>query len=142
MTIDDLLKAGSIEQIARVEAPSAQAQKLADAKSKVLYDYGVNSGINGHLCYENAPSLVEAMKDAGEIGWEVVYGLARNNLGDLAWHVWTKRGDQHFDPSWSYLGLPLDRCSYYALTAKHPVKTHLELMNLYDWVWKLHSKSP
>jgi hypothetical protein len=138
MTIDDLLKAGDIEQIARVEAPSAQTQNLADAKSKALY----NHGINGRLCYENAPSLVEAMKDANHIGWEVVYGIARNHLGDLAWHVWAKRAERHFDPTWSHLALPLDKCSYYALTAKHPVKSHQELLNLYDRVWNLHSKSP
>jgi hypothetical protein len=82
------------------------------------------------FCYENAPALVEAMREAAESDWHIVYGvgIGYDPVAPHA-HVWVRKGTRHFDPTW---GQP-ERCRYYALSERHAaVNTLADVGKLMD----------
>jgi hypothetical protein len=107
--------AGSLQEIPNIKPPSVHVRALGDAKNKALRNYEMNI----YFCWENSPSIVEAMKEVGENDWRVVYGFAFGSGGRLYGHVWVSKGDQHFDATWSKYDRALDDCRYFSLTDKH-----------------------
>ncbi len=130
MQIEDVIAAGDLIEVKGVKSPAKRVRGLGNAKTQSLYRRDMTTW----FCYENALALVDAMREAAELDWHVVYGvgIGYDPIAPHA-HVWVRRGVQHFDPTW---GQPA-RCHYYALSEKHVAVNTLaevgKLMNL----WKI-----
>jgi hypothetical protein len=81
-------------------------------------------------CEANARAIIEAMQD--EEGWAVVGGFAIGESPDYpTQHVWVRKGDTHFDPTWSrkitnarpiitQIVVPIDKYRYFVLPGIFP----------------------
>ena len=81
-------------------------------------------------CEINARALVEAMQD--EEGWAVVGGFAIGPTPKYpVRHVWVRKGNDHFDPTWSrrltYI-VPIAEYRYFALPGIFPDRDGLDYL--------------
>ena len=113
-TIEDCIKEGFLEQV-RVRVPADEVFAIGDERTQQEGGQCMTSG----TCAGNSVCVVKGMEERDESGWEVVGGFAffcqAPEIGDndpadspsspieprLRWHVWVKKGDTHFDPTWS-----------------------------------------
>lgn len=107
MTIKELEEKGSIIRVNVHRLPDP-VKEYGDKR----YDTIINKplcnlkGMIGNDCSRNSICVVEAMHENGEDDWYVVPGFAftpESGQYPLA-HVWVRKGDMHYDPTWS---LPL-----------------------------------
>ncbi len=133
VTTHDLERMGKLKRV-HAKDISAEIRALGDAKKKTQD----GQRMAGFQCELNARALIEAMTEKGENDWHIVFGVAHGDdpLGPVA-HVWTRKGDEHFDPTWSIFG-PVDRWQYFVLAAEEAVSVN-DLHALEDLVgrWKL-----
>lgn len=106
--------------------PSSEIFIRADAYKREIY----GKTMHPRTCEPNARALVEAMP-AGE-GWAVVGGFAVGPSPEYPTrHVWVRKGDAHFDPTWSlnvvsfvptftYSQVPVAKYIYFALPGFFP----------------------
>ena len=115
-TIEDCVKNGLLEQVS-VSVPSDEVFIIGDERTQQEGGQGMTFG----TCAGNSVCVVKGMEDKGESGWEVVGGFAffrqtpekirddKDPAGlppthvehGLGRHVWVKKGERHFDPTWS-----------------------------------------
>ena len=113
-TIESCVKDGLLEQVS-VSVPSDEVFTIGDERTQQEGGQCMTFG----TCAGNSVCVVKGMEERGESGWEVVGGFAffcqtpetsDNVPADsppipvehgLRCHVWVKRDDTHFDPTWS-----------------------------------------
>ncbi len=134
-TIEDCVKEGLLEKVS-VGIPSDEVFTIGDKKTQ--QEAGKGKRMVFGACVRNSVRVVKGMKDKGESGWEVVGGFAffcqtleigGNDPVDssehgLRCHVWIKKDDAHFDPTWSRFGdyrQNISPNSYFALTGQNEV---------------------
>ena len=131
-TIEDCVKNGLLEQVS-VGVPSDEVFTIGDERTQQEGGQCMTFG----TCGGNSVCVVKGMEERGESGWEVVGGFAffcqtpetsDNAPADsppipvehgLRWHVWVKKGERHFDPTWSRFGdyrQDISPNRYFALT--------------------------
>lgn len=117
-TIEERVKDGLLEQVS-VSMPSDEVFTIGDERKQQEGGKRMTFGLRGQ-CASNSVCVVKGMGDKGESGWEVVGGFAlfrqTPEISDdtdpvgippipiehgLLCHVWIKKGDTHFDPTWS-----------------------------------------
>ena len=134
-TIEDCVKDGLLEQVSG-GVPSSEVFTIGDERTQ----QEGGKCMTFYTCAGNSVCVVKGMEDKGESGWGVVGGFAffcqipkinDNNPVDsppipvehgLRWHVWVKKGDIHFDPTWSRFGDSKQDIApnrYFALTDQH-----------------------
>ena len=135
--IEDCVKDGLLEQVS-VRVPSDEVFTVGDKRTEQEGGKRMTFG----TCTGNSVCVVKGMEDKGESDWQVVGGFAffcqSPELGDngpvdsppivvkhgLRLHVWVKKGDTHFDPTWSRHGndrQDISPNSYFALTDQNEV---------------------
>jgi hypothetical protein len=120
-----LVESGSLISVAPTTLSSEIFTK-ADAHKRETYGKDMHPG----TCEPNARALVEAMQ--AEKGWAVVGGFAVGPIPQYPTrHVWVRKGDAHFDPTWSlnivstvptitYTMVPVAEYYYFALPGMFP----------------------
>jgi hypothetical protein len=133
MTTDELVRQGKLKRV-DVQPISSRERALGDAKKRTQD----NQRMAGGQCEPNVRALTAAMLEAGENDWHAVFGIARGTdpRGPVA-HAWVRKGDDHFDPTWSLMG-PIDECRYFVLVGVEAaaVKSLNDVENIVG-PWKL-----
>jgi hypothetical protein len=120
-----LVESGKLISVTPTTLPSEIFLK-GDAYKRETY------GVPMHprTCEPNARALVEAMQ--AEEGWAVVGGFAVGPTPEYPTrHVWVRKGDAHFDPTWSckiantvptitHIMVPIAEYHYFALPGVFP----------------------
>lgn len=135
-----LVESGKLISV-RPATLSSEIFMMGDAYKREVYRVPMHP----RTCEPNARALVEAMQ--AEEGWAVVGGFAVGPIPEYPTsHVWVRKGDTHFDPTWSckiassvptitHFMVPIADYSYFALPGSFPdggVRGSKGLHYLYD----------
>ena len=111
------MKHTNIEQLdfirrVHVKTPPQHIMDAGNDKSRLLFE----NPLCGFTCGDNSISVREAMRERGEIDWQVVagYAFAPKQRIPTA-HVWVRHGPTHYDPTWVLWEWTPERLRYYEL---------------------------
>jgi hypothetical protein len=126
--LDHIASRGVLDMIPNVFPPPDDAIEVGNQESKVDSPHNPDQRMHCGGCAANSYWLVRGMLKRGSPGWEIVPGFAVSPADAFPiWHVWVRRGAEHFDPTWIWCPWwkPGDG-TYYALPGgfTYPIEGH------------------
>ena len=154
LSVEDYVESGRLIQVS-VKIPPPGIFEVGDAWGEKTY----GGSMCAFTCEANSRWIVEGMNARGELDWHIVGGFAFPVFPKWALgpeddpsdnrpriHVWVRRGDVHFDPTWSRsVGKILDisQNRYFALANNIPLEDNgLEHLKRLADGWNLETFYP
>ncbi len=152
LSVEDCVDSGRLIQVS-VRIPPPEVFEVGDAWGEKTY----GGSMCAFTCEANSRWIVEGMNARGELDWHVVGGFAfpifpewlrdSTELPDNRprIHIWVRREDIYFDPTWSRAGeeiLDISQNRYFALVDVLLEDSGLEHLKRLAEGWNLETFYP